>query len=311
MQDLLTENCQECGTWIENINMSFDMNNIKTGIVGLGYVGGAIKNAYEVNHKYVDTFDINKSLNSTCNSLKELVNRVNVVYVCVPTPMRENGECDTRIVENVVQEICSMDKEVVVIIKSTVTPGTTQRLQESCPRSVLMFNPEFLTEANYLDDYLNQQLLLIGIPDQAYRTAALLIAQEQLSIIKSNPTIKITDATTAEFFKYSANIFLATKVSFANELESVASRLNVDWNEIKSLLITDARMGKTHWNVPGPDGHRGFGGTCFPKDISAFIQLANSLGIETPIINSVWNRNIGIDRPERDWEQLKGRAVTD
>jgi UDPglucose 6-dehydrogenase len=135
--------------------------------------------------------------------------------------------------------------------------------------------------------------LLLGTFEKAF---------PKIPIIKTNSTI-------AETIKYVTNIFLATKVSFANEMETIANKLNIPWENIYQIVINDRRLGTSHWKVPGPDGHYGFGGTCFPKDISAMIHVANSLGINVPVIQAAWDRNIGIDRQERDWEQLKGRAI--
>ena len=125
------------------------------GIVGLGYVGGAVLNAYTRKHRKVHTFDINPSTNPSCKSLYELVELSDLIYVAVPTPMKSTGECDTSIVESVVNDICKSEIPKIVIIKSTVPPNTTNRLQETNPsRHAIMFNPEFLTEANYKNDYL-------------------------------------------------------------------------------------------------------------------------------------------------------------
>ena len=123
------------------------------GIVGLGYVGGAVLNAYTLKHRTVHTFDLNPATNPSCKSLQELVGLVDLIYVAVPTPMKSTGECDTSIVESVVNDICKSEIPKIIIIKSTVPPNTTNRLQETNPsRHAIMFNPEFLTEANYKND---------------------------------------------------------------------------------------------------------------------------------------------------------------
>ena len=285
--------------------MSFNI-----GIVGLGYVGGAVLNAYTLKHRKVHTFDLNPLMNPSCKSLQELVELADLIYVAVPTPMKSTGECDTSIVESVVNDICKSEIPKIIIIKSTVPPNTTNRLQETNLSHTIMFNPEFLTEANYKSDYLNQDVMLLGYCGWVWRDIAYDVLQEIKSTVDSVKYSATVNATDAEFYKYLCNTFLATKVSFANEMESLASKLNVNWNTMKDAITVDSRMGKSHWNVPGPDGHAGFGGTCFPKDISAIRHVANTLDIPTPVLDSVWNRNITIDRPEKDWEQLKGRAIS-
>jgi UDPglucose 6-dehydrogenase len=108
--------------------------------------------------------------------------------------------------------------------------------------------------------------------------------------------------------KYMNNCFLATKVSFMNEMKLLANESNVDWNIAVDGFALDPRVGSSHLSVPGPDGKLGFGGSCFPKDLQALIFYAKSLGLDMHTLSSVWNTNIQV-RPEKDWEKLKGRAV--
>jgi UDP-glucose 6-dehydrogenase len=116
------------------------------------------------------------------------------------------------------------------------------------------------------------------------------------------------NALTAELVKYVGNCFLATKVSFANEIYQICSKLGVDYGGVINAAMLDKRLGKSHWKVPGPDGHFGFGLTCFPKDINALIALAESLGVDPKVMKAAWAKNLEV-RPEKDWEQMKGRAV--
>ena len=110
--------------------------------------------------------------------------------------------------------------------------------------------------------------------------------------------------------KYFTNTFLATKVSFANEMYQICEKLDIDYDKVVEYSTYDERLGKSHWAVPGPDGKPGFGGSCFPKDINALIKTAEELDIFTNVLNSVWDANLDV-RPEEDWKELKGRAVTD
>jgi UDPglucose 6-dehydrogenase len=285
------------------------MKNI--GVVGLGYVGGAIVNAYNKKNISIHTFDVDLTKNPTCEYFYDFIEQVDLVYVAVPTPMTSNGECDTSIVEQVVHDVCMTHSQKIVVIKSTVPPGTTEKLQNKYTNHTILFSPEFLTEANYLDDYLNQDVMLIGKPETSSQEIAEQVLNHQIQIVDHVKFVKVVSATTAELYKYVANVFLATKVSFANEMSDIANEIGVDWSLIQTIVANDTRLGKTHWKVPGPDNRRGFGGTCFPKDISAIINYAELKGVPTPLLKAVWKRNILVDRPERDWEQMKGRAVTD
>lgn len=284
------------------------MKKLITGIIGLGYVGKAIYNAIPD----AQTYDVNPEIETTCKTISQMMERVDLVYVCVPTPMTKCGDCDTSIVVSVVSEIAiTSASPKIIIIKSTVPPSTTQKLQDLHSQHEILFSPEFLTEANHKTDYLNQRIMIIGYAGEVHRKTASKVLEHQLLHVQDVGYATILDATTAELYKYVTNTFLATKVAFSNEMYKVAKKLNVDWNDIASIAKHDDRLGNSHWNVPGPDGHFGFGGTCLPKDLSAMIEIAESLGVPVHILNMVEARNVLIDRPERDWEKLKGRAVSE
>ena len=106
------------------------------------------------------------------------------------------------------------------------------------------------------------------------------------------------------------NTFLATKVSFANEMKQICDELKIDYDKVVEYSTYDERLGKSHWAVPGPDGKLGFGGSCFPKDLNALIKFADELNIGTWVLRSAWETNLDV-RPEKDWRELKGRAVVE
>ena len=279
---------------------------MKIGIVGQGYVGTAVR---EVFSKYYETntFDLNG--NCTCKTLHELVDISDIIFVCVPTPMKKDGSCDISIVESVVKDInetvnCNQDGKIVAI-KSTIPPGTTNDLNKECDNITVIFNPEFLTEANFIDDFKNQNRIIIG----GQRPASTRLRQVY-SLVFPDATIVKTGSKTAEMVKYMTNTFLATKVSFANEMFQICDMLNIDYDKVVEYATYDERLGKSHWAVPGPDGHYGFGGSCFPKDINALIKVAEKWDIPSNVLCSVWDTNLDV-RPEEDWKELKGRAVTE
>jgi UDPglucose 6-dehydrogenase len=123
-------------------------------------------------------------------------------------------------------------------------------------------------------------------------------------------TIIKTGSNTAEAVKYFTNCFLATKVSFANEFKQICDETDVDYDKVVEYALYDNRIGKTHFSTPGPDGRSGFGGSCFPKDLNALIYYATILGITPSVMKGVWNKNLEV-RPQKDWELLKGRAISE
>ena len=281
---------------------------MKIGIVGQGYVGTAVKNIFE---KYydVETYDLDKDKCSV-DYLEDLVELTNIIFVCVPTPMKKDGSCDVSIVEAIVKDINDMvvSRNVsgrIVAIKSTIPPGTTNRLNKECKNISVIFNPEFLTEANFIDDFKNQNRIIIG----GERPSTTKLRQVYSLAFPNVPIIK-TGSITAEMVKYFTNTFLATKVSFANEMYQICGRLGIDYDKVVEYSTYDERLGKSHWAVPGPDGHYGFGGSCFPKDINALIQLGLELDMTPEVLMAAWETNLEV-RPEEDWKELKGRAVTD
>jgi UDPglucose 6-dehydrogenase len=245
------------------------------GIVGKGFVGGAMyenfKDAFNVlvwdkdeSKRTVDTFD-------------QFVNTSDIIFICVPTPMKESGECDTSIVESVVSEISTIDRRKYVMIKSTVTPGTTERLSKDFSMTI-GFNPEFLTEANAYNDFRNQRLIVIGADDQGLSAVVTQLYYEFNAKVDSHAHVIQRTTKEAELFKYLANCFLATKVIFANEFKMLCDQIEVDYGRIAEIAVLDKRLGHTHWRVPGPDGLRGFGGSCFPKDTAAMLHFSDEVG---------------------------------
>ena len=283
------------------------MSNKNLGIIGQGFVGGAVyqgmKDFYDV-----ATFDING--NCTESSLFSLVEKVNETFLCLPTPMKKSGECDLSIVRNCLNDISSIvkslnKKDFIVIIKSTIPPGTTEQLNKEYENIHIVFNPEFLTEANAINDYKNQNRIIIG-GDRPYSSTVKRIFEKPFPKV---PIIK-TSSTIAEMIKYTTNTFLATKVAFANEMYQICESLNIDYDKVIEYSKYDERLGNTHWSVPGPDGDFGYGGHCFPKDIAALKYISDEMGVNTTILSATIEKNKEV-RTDKDWEKQKGRAVSD
>lgn len=316
------------------------------GVVGQGFVGGSLTTVFSERGERVFVYDkmgkraeggiaefVRSDIgqNLVPNSIAEFVNACEgtsgfsgIFFVCVPTPMYEDGSPDTSIVEDVLELICNTpyttdSPERIAVIKSTVPPGSTERWNKQFNDRGLhvVFNPEFLTEANAVNDMREQNRIVLGGP-RPYINTVRNIFQRAFPKV---PIIK-TSATTAEMVKYITNCMLAVKVSFANEVAQIcealdADGLNIDYDKVVEYAKVDRRLGETHWSVPGPvpthDGRyvRGFGGHCFPKDINALMSVARKYDIQPTVMQAAWDKNLEVRKnDDRDWEKQLGRAVS-
>ncbi len=284
------------------------------GVVGLGIVGQAVLEG--MNHVYdVETYDVAKECST--ENLADLFHKVDgPIFVAVPTPMKCNsalyiedkGCCDISIVESVISDLNNIVKNDIgepaehapIIIKSTIPPGTTEYLNNKYKFLRIVFNPEFLTEANAIEDFKNQKRIIIGGP----HGAATIVKRIYQTAYPAVPTTK-TSSTIAEMVKYVTNCFLAVKVSFANEMYQVCNALDIDYDKVIEYAIQDLRLGQSHWAVPGPDGSIGFGGKCLPKDLNALVSKAKELGVKPKVMKAAWEKNQEV-RTNKDWEQIKG-----
>ena len=194
----------------------------------------------------------------------------------------------------------------VFLLRSTVTPGTTRKLQRKFRNLNIVFNPEFLTERSAKFDFINQSRFILGGDEENVDKVAMLYCDRFGS---TTPVIK-TNYETAEMIKYMNNCFFATKVSFLNEMYQIANKCGANWDDAVEGFVRDGRIGHSHMSVPGPDGKLGFGGSCFPKDIQAMINFSETLCVNANVLRGAWDTNLDV-RPEQDWKELKGRAVVD
>lgn len=237
-------------------------------------------------------------------SLPEVCKKSEFIFVAVPTPIMENESgIDLSIVEQVVDEI---SKEVegtdkIVVLKSTIVPGTTASFEKKYPKVNFCFNPEFLTEANFLEDFVKSDRCVVGSSND-------LTSRRVISLyLKHFPHMPMfqTDPTTAEMVKYMANCYLASKVIFANEMFDICEKLGIKYEEVKKLVVADHRIFDSHLDITTA---RGFGGKCFPKDLLALRAMAKDKGVDTSFLDTVWKKNLAI-RKVRDWDEIPG-AVT-
>ena len=252
------------------------------------------------------TFDIDETKSNS--TLDNIVNECEIIFQCLPTPMKKSGACDLSIVDGSLRNIDNLARQhgcsPIVVIKSTVPPGTCDTFGNTYDTLNIVFSPEFLTEVNSIDDFKNQSRIILGGP-RPYTT------QVKTMFRKAFPHIPIikTGYKTAEMVKYFTNNFLATKVSFANEMYEVCKELGIDYDKVTEYALYDQRIGRSHLAVPGPDGDFGYGGHCFPKDLDAIIYLAEKNGLDLIMLKATKQKNNSV-RNNRDWESMSGRAVS-
>tara|TARA_Y100000114_G_scaffold134913_1_gene135397 strand:+ start:1806 stop:2696 length:891 start_codon:yes stop_codon:yes gene_type:complete len=292
---------------VENIEQGF---NMKIGIIGQGFVGTAIREGLKKFYP-VSVYDIKEDLcpEEMLALPSVIVQDCEIIFQCLPTPMKKTGECDLSIVNNSLRTLDIISgahkKSPIVVVKSTVPPGTCERLNEEFQNLNIVFSPEFLTEANSVEDFKNQTRIILGGP-RPYTT------QVKSMFRKPFPEIPIvkTGYEIAEMVKYFINNFLSVKVSFANEMYQICDALGIDYDKVTEYALFDKRIGRSHLAVPGPDGDFGYGGHCFPKDMDAMIFVAENLGLLTTMLSATREKN-DLVRKNRDWESMKGRAVSE
>jgi nucleotide sugar dehydrogenase len=285
----------------------------KIGIIGNGFVGSSVAYGFSSNTG-CDAEDVkiyDKDSSKSTHTLSEVVNDSDYIFLSVPTPSNQDGSISLDIVYNVFKDIESVidyekDYQPVILLRSTVTPGTTQEIQIEHPRMNIVFNPEFLTERSAKLDFINQSRVVLG---GSWGNTTKVGHLYKWRFGKSIPVIR-TDFETAELIKYMCNCFFATKVSYLNEMKKLSDKIGANWEHCIDGFSRDGRIGHSHLAVPGPDGKLGFGGSCFPKDIQAMIHFMDNLGVPSNTITGAWETNLNV-RPEEDWKKLKGRAIVE
>jgi len=274
------------------------------GIIGNGFVGKA---TYQLQCKDIKilAYDINPLLCNPKHLQIEDLLICDIIFISVPTPMKENGECSLAIVKSVVKQLKDLQYKNFIVLRSTVPCGTSDALG-------VYFMPEFLTEKNFIQDFIHNKDWIFGLPSEnkefTQTITTLFNLAKKNNRIKNN-TIHFLKNKEAEMVKLFRNCFLATKVSFCNEIYQYCKSLNINYEIVRKLAANDSRILHSHTFVPGPDGKKGFGGTCFPKDTNSLRYEMKKSGVEPIVLSSVISRNEKIDRPEQDWLQSKGRAV--
>ena len=267
--------------------------SINIAIIGHGYVGKAVDHGFST--RQVTKYIVDPIYGTTIEELQNKV-RLHAAFVAVPTPFGDNGEIDASIVRDVVSKLAFF--ECPIVIKSTTTPDVVEELYLA--NDQVVFNPEFLTEKNALDDFINPPMHVIG-GNRKY-TDRVLELYENHSQCTPCPVYHMT-AKEAAFVKYGIYSFLATKVLWFNQFKDIVDDHDGKYNVIVNAIGSDPRIGHSHTQVPGPDGRKGYGGACFPKDtnaLSAFARGEFSVLDEVISANNRYRQEYELDDREKE-----------
>ena len=260
---------------------------VSVGIVGNGFVGNAVYQNLRDKVK-CKVFDVDK--NRCLNPLEEVIQQ-DYIFVCLPTPMKEDGRCDLSILDSFFE---NLEENLIgtFVIKSTVPIGTTKKYTE---RHNVIHNPEFLTARNAVEDYAKAERNVVGGDKE--------LCEDFVSFFEecfpSIPNI-IVSSDESEAIKYFSNVFLAYKVAYFNKVHDLCKAVGMNYTNVRRGVTADHRIGKSHTQVPGIDNDRGFGGTCFPKDLNSLIVQFDEHGVNSNMFKEVWNYNKEI-RTLIDW----------
>ena len=256
------------------------MNKLKLGIVGHGFVGGAVD--YAFTHREIEKFYVDPKHGTTIDDLVDW--KPHITFICAPTPMAESGFVDASIVEDATLKLLE-HTEGGVVIKSTITPDIVDRLYSSVFEDDikrLTINPEFLTETNAKEQFIDADYHIVGGHPDACQALAQLY--DVYSLCTANEYI-FCSGPEAAFIKYGVNSFLATKVTFFNQLHDAVQKFGCNFPTVANAIGKDKRITVSHTRVPGYDGKRGFGGACFPKDTRAFTLFDPDLTLLDKCVN--------------------------
>lgn len=259
---------------------------MKVGIIGYGFVGKALHNGLNSD---IEVLLIDPKLNTSVTDLRDFC--PDIIFVCVPSPMNKDGTQDLSILQGVFKEIFSLNIDSLIILKSTILPDALLNLSFEFPK--LVFNPEFLREKHSDEDFIGSNLIVFGGDIEYVNKASNFYENHTKCICRDH--IK-TDLITASLLKYTINTFLATKVTFFNEINNlfIASNAKDSWENFISFLSKDKRIGSSHMSVPGHDGKLGFGGACLPKDSKALLEFSKIQGQQLDVLREVIKTNNNI-----------------
>lgn len=275
------------------------------GMIGMGFVGGTTAKVLSVAHS-IFPYDRYKSPHNGPENMDRLAQNSEIVFVCVPTPMKKSGEIDyspmhhsLQFLQKTTEKLNRNPKDILVTIRSTAVSGTTDSFAEKYPFK-FAFNPEFLREKHALEDMKNTNRIVIGVEDKESEKKLIAVYQP----IFPNAKIYAVNRKTAEMSKYANNMILAGQIMLYNQLHTICKAIDVDYDGVKKILEHDDRLGR-NMQVPGHDGEYGFGGKCLPKDLNALIYLAREHNVRPHLLEEIWRLNLEV-RKNHDWLDIAG-----
>jgi nucleotide sugar dehydrogenase len=249
-------------------------NPLRMGIVGHGFVGQAVEYAFY--HPMVEHFLVDPKHDTSIDDLIKW--KPQVAFICAPTPQNpDSGFVDASIVEDAVLKLI-YHTNAFVVVKSTITPDIVDRLYNSIePEDFdrFIYNPEFLTEKSACEDFVNAEHHVFGGTAPACDELGQLY--DIFSNCKSDKYYRMSGCE-ASFVKYATNAYLATKLTFFNQLKDLVDSFDCSYNMVTRAMGADDRIGIKHTRVPGPDKKKGFGGACLPKDTMALLKFSETRG---------------------------------
>lgn len=250
---------------------------MKIGIIGKGYVGNAVKKGFESKGFTVKVYDKFKE----GDSFEEVV-ACDFIFICVPTPPKEDGSIDLSIMSEVIQRLTNAYSQGIIVIKSTVISGTVQDYQNKNPDLTIISNPEFLTRSTSEDDFLHPDKIIIG-----YTVGNEFAAEKLAELYKDfEAPVKIMKSEEVEMTKYMVNAYYSTRVIFANEIYDICQALAIDYEKVRECFELDKRVAPGHFDV-FHDGYRGIGGECLPKDVDALISKLKTLKLNSELLETL------------------------
>lgn len=277
---------------------------IRVGIVGNGFVGGAHARALSTYVEDVQVCDIDPR-KSTCDIAT--ICKQDIAIICVPTPMLPSGEVNASYVRDVLEKLRgNLLHRLPVIIKSTLPPSALDKLfNEFGEELFLVFSPEFLTERTADLDLQQSNRIILGIRPEDMQ----LCAQSQMVKLLFDcrwPGVPQywTHYKAASLAKYTCNVFFGVKITLLNEIAELCSAVGVDYKQVIQLALTDPRIGRSHYKVPGHDGKKGYSGSCLPKDTIGYMKECEKHKLSATIAKGAWSANLRMRGAEVVAEEL-------
>ena len=253
----------------------------KISVFGLGFVGGSMKKSFSIKNVHVKGYDKFKESDSLEKCLES-----DIAFLALPTLFdEESNEYDKSCIQEVCQQLTDTEYKGIVVIKSTVEPGTTEGLSRQYPLLSFVHNPEFLTAATAFEDFHNQKHIVLGKPkrtdDSVYS-----VLKDFYAPLYPDAEFSYCSSDESESMKIFVNCFYSVKVQFFNEIYLLCQKSGFDYDNVKSMMIKNGWINPMHTTVPGPDGQLSYGGFCFPKDTNALLNHMKREGMPHKVLEA-------------------------